>query len=324
MGQIVTRWGGNRVADLGTQRNRVADLESQLRRARLDCEEERRAREHLGAMLTSIERELNRMRNQSKDWVIASDEIQIRRDQPLGEGAWGVVYRGKFQGCDVAVKEIHPNIMSDRNRQLFEREVDIASRCRHPCLLQFIGATAGERPLLITEIMECSLRARLYNQTDPPLSDPEITTIALDVAKALNYLHQKREPIIHHDISSGNVLLRPHGDQWRAKVSDYGTANFVRQSNINYAGNAVYCAPESLREDPNKPISCKVGIMERWKGAEFIMHSKLTLISPPPPPPPQQPKTTQTHTHTRTRIKGPPNCYKKMNPIRSPWIKAPT
>ena len=249
MGQIATCWRGDR----------VCDLESELRRARLDCEEERRTREQLGGMLTSQEQELSGMR----DWVITSDEIEIRRDQRLGEGAWGIVYRGKFQGCDVAVKEIHPIIMSDRNRQLFEREVDIASRCRHPCLLQFVGATTGERPLLVTEIMECSLRARLYNQTDPLLSDPEITTIALDVAKALNYLHQKRNPIIHHDISSGNVLLRRQGNQWRAKVSDYGTANFVRQSNINYAGNAVYCAPESLREDPSKPISCKVGIMER-------------------------------------------------------------
>ena len=301
MGQIVTHRGGNRVADLDPQRNRVADLESQLRRARSDFEEERRATEQLGRMLTSRERELRSLRNH---WVIASDEIQIRRDQPLGEGAWGIVYRGKFQGCDVAVKEIHPIIMSDRNRQLFEREVDIASRCRHPCLLQFIGATTGERPLLVTEIMECSLRARLYIQTDPLLSDTEITTIALDVAKALNYLHQKRDPIIHHDISSGNVLLRRQGDQWRAKVSDYGTANFVRESSINYAGNAVYCAPESVLEDPSKPISCKVGIMERCKGAVF-MYRKLALISPPPP------STAHTHYSPPPQIKGPSTCIQK-------------
>ena len=108
------------------------------------------------------------------------------------------------------------------------------------------------------------------------------------MAKALNYLHHKRDPIIHHDISSGNVLLRRQGDQWRAKVSDYGTANFVRESSINYAGNAVYCAPESVLEDPNRPISCKVSIVERCKGAVF-MYRKLALISPPPPPPP--------HTH---------------------------
>ena len=110
------------------------------------------------------------------------------------------------------------------------------------------------------------------------------------MAKALNYLHHKRDPIIHHDVSSGNVLLWRQGDQWRAKVSDYGTAHFVRQSSINYAGNAVYCAPESLREDPSTPISCKVGIMERWKGAVFFMYR--TGAYKPSPPPPRAP-----HTH---------------------------
>ena len=194
---------------------------------------------------------------ESRDWVIYRHEVV--KNQKLGEGAWGIVFRGKFHGCDVAVKQMHESIMSDYNRRLFEREVAIASKCRHPCLLQFIGATAdNKRPLLVTEIMECSLRTRLYNDDKTPLSSTEICVISLDVARALNYLHQKREPIIHHDVSSGNVLLWRQGDQWRAKVSDYGTANFVRQSTINYAGAAIYQAPESLNRDPDQPISCKV------------------------------------------------------------------
>ena len=163
-------------------------------------------------------------------------------------------------GCDVVVKEMHSDIMSDHNLQSFLREAEMASRCHHPCLLQFIGATTDERPLIITEIMECSLRTRLYSQGASLLSEQEITIISLDVAKALNYLHQKPQPIIHHDISSSNVLLGREGGQWRAEVSDYGTANFVCQSSINYAGAAVYCAPEFLHPDPRKPIICQVSI----------------------------------------------------------------
>ena len=210
--------------------------------------------------LSLKDEELRRLREQrDRDWVINRNEVQIRGDQNLGEGAWGTVYRGKFRGCDVAVKETHSNIMSDRNLQSFLREAEMASRCRHPCLLQFIGATTDERPLVITEIMKCSLRARLYDTRKTPLSEQEITIISLDVAKALNYLHQKPRPIIHHDISSSNVLLWREGDHWRAKVSDYGTANFVRQSSVNYAGAAVYCAPEFLHPDPARErISCKV------------------------------------------------------------------
>ena len=249
--------------ELTTQREEVTRLTRQLN----DCDSQRH---RLSARVTELGNEVTALRRSTEqrnnlqserncDWAITENEIQIKRDQELGSGAWGTVYRGEFHGCDVAVKEMHPLLLNDRNRQLFEREVDIASRCRHPCLLQFIGATTGERPLLVTEIMDCSLREQLpYIPNAPRLSDQNIIIISLDVAKALNYLHQKRLPIIHHDISSGNVLLLRQGDHWRAKVSDYGTANFVRQNNINYAGALIYCAPESRNPDQQTRISLKV------------------------------------------------------------------
>ena len=164
-----------------------------------------------------------------RDWTINQNDIQIT-SQELGRGAWGTVYRGKFQGCEVAVKQMNDKIMSDETRRVFEREVGMASKCRHPCLLQFIGATTDERPLLVTELMDCSLRERLYaaNRGGQLLSVDEVLVISLDVARALNYLHQKPKPIIHHDVSCANVLLWTQSGQWRAKLSDYGTANFVR------------------------------------------------------------------------------------------------
>ena len=205
------------------------------------------------------QRAIPEMLTQDCDWIIYRREIVTENCEELGRGAWGAVFRGKFRGCDVAVKELHANIISDNNRRLFEREIEIASKCRHPCLLQFIGATADDGvPLLITEIMDRSLKSRLFNVDEPALTSTEVCVISLDVALALNYLHQEREPIIHHDVSSGNVLLWRQGDQWRAKVSDYGTANFVRQSTINYAGAAIYQAPECLNGNINQPLSCKV------------------------------------------------------------------
>ena len=276
LGAMRTRW--HQITEWQPEsRRRIAELELELTTqseevTRLTGQLNNRdsQRDRLSTRVIELENEvitLRRLAEQrnslqtegDRDWAITENEIQIKTDQELGSGAWGTVYVGEFHGCDVAVKEMHPIIISDRNRQLFEREVDIASRCRHPCLLQFIGATTGERPLLVTEIMECSLREQLpYIPSAPRLSDQNIIIISLDVAKALNYLHQKRLPIIHHDISSGNVLLLRQGDHWRAKVSDYGTANFVRQSNINYAGALIYCAPESRNPDQQTRISLKV------------------------------------------------------------------
>ena len=187
------------------------------------------------------------------DWVISRDEIQMT-NKCLGRGGWGSVYEGVYCGCTVAVKQIHDLILSPHNIRLFEREMNIASKCRHPHLLQFIGATNDEgNPLFVTELMEKSLRALLEQRQ---LAEIEIRVISLDVARAINYLHQKKpEPIIHRDVSSANVLLWRQGDQWRGKVSDYGTANFMQQTMTVAPGAMIYSAPEALTSNQTVKVS---------------------------------------------------------------------
>ena len=187
------------------------------------------------------------------DWVVSRDEVQIT-DKCLGVGGWGKVSLGSFRGYKVAVKEIHELILSPYNRRLFEREMNIASRCCHPCLLQFIGATDdGASPLFITELLDTSLRALLEQRE---LADTEISIISLDVSLALNYLHNmKPSPILHRDVSSANVLLWRQGDQWRGKVSDYGTAKFVQQTMTRAPGAVIYSAPEALSSNQTPKVS---------------------------------------------------------------------
>ena len=197
---------------------------------------------------------INQLRNQqTRDWVIPRDEIQIT-EKCLGRGGWGSVNEGTYCGCTVAVKQLHDLILSPHNIHLFEREMNIASKCRHPHLLQFIGATNDEgSPLFVTELMEKSLRALLEQQQ---LSETEIAVISLDIALALNYLHQKKpEPIIHRDVSSANVLLWRQGDQWRGKVSDYGTANVIQQTMTVAPGAMIYSPPEALTSNQTVKVS---------------------------------------------------------------------
>ena len=193
---------------LGITVQQVGELEEQLTR-------KDREKNELERSLSTAQQILrDNQAQRSPDWVIPRNQIQLTT-KSLGRGAWGEVVQGRFCGCVVAVKTIHDLILSPHNRRLFEREMDIASRCRHPCLLQFIGATNDDHtPLFLTEVMETSLRALLQERS---LSQTEITVIALDVARGLNYLHQKRPiPILHRDISSANVLLWRQGTQWRA------------------------------------------------------------------------------------------------------------
>ena len=65
-------------------------------------------------------------------WVVQRDEIEIMAEEELGRGGWGIVHKATFRGITVAAKRMYQHILSDYNRELFEREMNIAARIRHP------------------------------------------------------------------------------------------------------------------------------------------------------------------------------------------------
>ena len=189
---------------------------------------------------------------EQRSWIIQRNEVTTGNNV-LGEGSWGNVCKGTFLGTPVAVKQLHNVILSPHNRGQFEREMEIASCCRHPNLLLFIGATAEDgNPLFVTELLDCNLRHLLDERQ---LNLQEIVSLALDVARGLNYLHHKRPPIVHRDIKSDNVLLKRQGtDLWIAKVSDFGAANYVRGVMTPNQGTPIYAAPESGTEQYSQQV----------------------------------------------------------------------
>ena len=165
----------------GRYEQRIRDSE------RNATESERRLRELQSAVSSAQDTLAEYRRLEPRDWIIRRDEVTLSENS-LGVGAWGKVYEGIFRGCKVAVKQIHELILSPHNRRLFEREMSIASRCRHPHLLQFIGATNDDgSPLFVTELLDTDLRNIL---TQRALHQEEIVCLALDVSRGLNYLHQ--------------------------------------------------------------------------------------------------------------------------------------
>ena len=237
---------------LGEEHRQKTALEERLRSLELQMEEQRNRHESTVRQLQSaVSAAEENQRVLSRDWIIQRDEV-VLSENILGRGGWGIVREGRFRGCQVAVKEIYDVILSDHNRRLFEREMTIASRCRHPNLLQFIGATNDVgSPLFVTEILDTSLRHLLSSRA---LNHAETVNLALDIAKGLNYLHLSRPlPIVHRDISSANVLLWRREQSWRAKLSDYGAANFMRQCMTENPGAVIYSAPEASRTSQHSP-----------------------------------------------------------------------
>ena len=205
-------------------------------------------------------------------WVINKDEVILTREE-LGRGSYANVQVGIFRGLRVAVKSLHAIIISDYTIALFSREMSIASRVRHPNLVQFIGATKVGNPLILTELMSTSLHKELQKNQ---LTKQQILSIAEDVALGLNYLHLfKPQPIIHRDVSSPNVLLKPSTGPagYEAKVADYGTANLQEATGTVMPGNAAYAAPEAPIPDQHSPA------MDVYSYSVLLM--EITLHSPP-------------------------------------------
>ncbi len=235
---------------------RAEESDRRAEEANRRAEEADRRADELRQRTQHLERSLAEMRQTLREseerllacdaqWVVRREEIELIGPE-LGRGAWATVTVAKFRGAQVAVKRIHNQIISPHNAQLFRREMTMASRLRHPNLVQFIGATVEGEMMIVMEFMTTSLRRQL--QRDEYFLPGVAKSVSLDVAKALSYLHQMQpNPLVHRDISSANVLLeelaRPN--MWKAKLTDYGTVNLVRQLNTENPGSPAYAAPEA-------------------------------------------------------------------------------
>ena len=261
-----------------------AEKEQEIQRYRNQLQENARELQEKERELQEKERELRQSQDTVRiyqqqvstddHWVINKDEVILTREE-LGRGSYATVNVGTFRGLRVAVKSLHAKIVSDYNLALFSREMSIASRVRHPNLVQFIGATKVGNPLILTELMSTSLHKELQKNQ---LTRQQILSIAQDVALGLNYLHLfKPQPIIHRDISSPNVLLKPSTGPagYEAKVADYGTAKLLQatSSGTIMPGNPAYAAPEAPIPDQHSPA------MDVYSYSVLLM--EITLRSPP-------------------------------------------
>ena len=184
-------------------------------------------------------------------WRVSAEEVQVDQEI-LGGGAWGVVSKGKFRGQNVAVKRVYPSILQPTTVDRIRREIRTMAQVQHPNLVLFIAAVIDDRPgpMIITEILDTSLRSAYERNR---LGSNKLR-IFQDVASALNYLHLHREPIIHRDVSSANVLLEAVANNgWKAKLSDFGSANLVRYATTPGEGAIIYTAPEAFPQPPTSP-----------------------------------------------------------------------
>ena len=230
----------------GQNERHVTELRLVRQEAEQNLQEEQVQRQHLIARVMAAVRGEAVSPQALELWELQREEVHISQTI-LGTGGWGYVARGTFRGQTVAVKCLHRGILSPQNEGRVRREISIMSQVRHPNLLLLIGAVLtveGAGPLIVTELLDRSLRSAYEGGM---LEERSKVPVLRDVASALTYLHSHHHtPIIHRDVSSANVLLeytRPE-IQWKAKLSDFGSANLSHLATTPAEGAAVYSAPE--------------------------------------------------------------------------------
>jgi len=170
---------------------------------------------------------------------------QLAFGSKIGAGGSAEVYRGAWNGQDVAIKKISGVAHLDA----MKKEIIALSRFRHKRLVGFMGACVQPPVLLvITEFMPGgSLHDRLFgSRSNEPLGRAQRWSIALHVSEGLSYLHSNR--VVHRDIKSMNILLDAAGN---AKLCDFGLAQHMESTHmtrksIGEAGTPRYMAPECL------------------------------------------------------------------------------
>nr|XP_020143079.1 interleukin-1 receptor-associated kinase 4 isoform X2 [Microcebus murinus] len=170
----------------------------------------------------------------------------------MGEGGFGVVYKGQMDNTTVAVKKLATmvDISIEELKQQFDQEIKVMAKCQHENLVELLGFSSDGDDLCLVYVYmpNGSLLDRLSClDGTPPLSWHMRCKIAQGAANGISFLHENHH--IHRDIKSANILL---DEAFTAKISDFGLArasekfaHTVMTSRI--VGTTAYMAPEALR-----------------------------------------------------------------------------
>ncbi|GAV64604.1 Pkinase domain-containing protein/Lectin_legB domain-containing protein [Cephalotus follicularis] len=169
------------------------------------------------------------------------------RDQLLGQGGFGRVYRGSLaNNTEIAVKCVNHD--SKQGLREFMAEISSMGRLQHKNLVQMRGwCRKGNELLLVYDNMpNGSLNTWIFDNPKKLLGWQKRRQILSDVAEGLNYLHHGWDQVVvHRDIKSSNVLL---DSDMRGRLGDFGLAKLYQHGEVpnttKVVGTLGYLAPE--------------------------------------------------------------------------------
>jgi len=209
------------------------------------------------------------------DWDIPYG--QLRNLQVIGHGAFGQVFKARWLGTDVAVKQIMTKTeqeeIPDVKIQDFFAEAEVMRKLKpHPNITQLLGVCLF--PLcIVTEFVENgSLFAWLHSEK--PMDNDMKLKILRGTAAGMHHLHA--QGVIHRDLAARNILL---DSTMKPKVCDFGMSRVSIDNKTNKTENSIgpikWMAPEALME---RKYNTKTDV---WSFG-VVVYEVLTRKSPYP------------------------------------------
>ncbi|XP_062047530.1 serine/threonine-protein kinase TNNI3K isoform X2 [Lepus europaeus] len=187
---------------------------------------------------------------------------EIEFHEIIGSGSFGKVYKGRCRNKIVAIKRYRANTYCSKSDvDMFCREVSILCQLNHPCVIQFVGACLNDPSqfAIVTQYISGGSLFSLLHEQKRILDLQSKLIIAVDVAKGMEYLHNLKQPIIHRDLNSHNILLYEDG---HAVVADFGESRFLQsldEDNMTkQPGNLRWMAPEVFTQCTRYTIKADV------------------------------------------------------------------
>ncbi|XP_027158130.1 serine/threonine-protein kinase STY13-like [Coffea eugenioides] len=210
-----------------------------------------------------------------EEWQIDLAKLDIRN--VIAHGTYGTVYKGVYDGLDVAVKVLdwgEDGIATEEEtcilRDSFQKEVAVWHKLDHPNVTKFVGASMGTSNLkipvksnsaddhnslpsraccvVVEYLPGGTLKRFLIRNYRKKLAFKVVIQLALDLSRGLSYLHSKK--IVHRDVKSENMLLNANRT---LKIADFGVARVEAQNPRDMTGETGtlgYMAPEVLDGKP--------------------------------------------------------------------------
>jgi predicted Ser/Thr protein kinase len=190
-------------------------------------------------------------------------DVEISYKDCLGAGSFGNVYKCTFLGVRAAAKVWKTNCMK---KEAAEKEAHLSSKLRHPNVAQFIGYVVKEnQPVIISELMSTDLRRYLDEKKKnagegPPLPLLVAMNILLQIAEAMNYLHENG--VMHRDLKANNVLINVvegpdrqlSSSSVQVKLTDFGESKLKLDDSwytTPQVGATPWRAPEVFEKEEN-------------------------------------------------------------------------